>query len=109
MTTRERINADLVTAMKARNAPAVSALRMLTSAIKNAEIDGMKPLEEQGVVDVVSREVKKLRDGLDSFVAGGREDLAEGVRAEMAILATYLPAQLDDAALSSIVAQKIAE
>lgn len=106
MTTRERITADLVAAMKAREAAKVSALRMLQTAIKNAEIDAMKPLEEKDVVDAVSREVKKLRDGLESFTAGGRADLAEGVRAEIAVLSAYLPAQMDDAALAALVQER---
>ncbi|HSD12577.1 MAG TPA: GatB/YqeY domain-containing protein [Patescibacteria group bacterium] len=107
MTTRERIEQDLTKELKARNASAVSTLRMLRAALKNAEIDKMKPLEEADVIDVLGREVKKLRDGLESFVAGGREDLAAPARQEIALLETYLPAQLDDAGLKSIVEQKL--
>jgi uncharacterized protein YqeY len=103
MTTRERIERDFTREFKARNASAVSTLRMLRAAIKNLEIDKMKTLEEQEVVDVVGREVKKLRDGLESFKAGGREDLAAGVAAEIALIEIYLPAQLDDAALNDAV------
>ncbi len=109
MTTRERIEQDLTRELKARNASAVSTLRMLRAALKNAEIDKMKPLEEADVVDVVGREVKKLRDGLDSFVAAGREDLAGPARQEIALMEAYLPAQLDDAGLAAIVRQKLQE
>ncbi len=108
MTTRERIENDFTKELKARNASAVSTLRMLRAALKNAEIDKMKPLEEPDVVDVIGREVKKLRDGLDSFVAGKREDLAAQARQEIAVLEAYLPAQLDDDALRGLVQEKIA-
>src|SRR5512142_223888 len=107
MTTRERIEQDLTRELKARNASAVSTLRMLRAALKNAEIDKMKPLEEADVLDVLGREVKKLRDGLESYVAGGREDLAAPARQEIALLETYLPAQLDDEGLKAIVQQKL--
>ncbi len=108
MTIRERIEQDFTKELKARNASAVSTLRMLRAALKNAEIEKMKPLEEPEVLDVIGREVKKLRDGLESFVAGNREDLAAAARAEIALLQAYLPEQLDDAGLKSIVDQKLA-
>lgn len=108
MTIRERIENDFTKEFKARNASAVSTLRMLRAALKNAEIEKMKPLDEQDVLDVIGREVKKLRDGLDSFVAGGREDLATAARTELALMQAYLPEQLDDAGLKAIVDQKLA-
>jgi len=107
MTTRERIEQDFTREFKARNASAVSTLRMLRAALKNAEIEKMKPLEEAEVMDVIGREVKKLRDGLDSFVAGGREDLAAQARQELDLLKGYLPEQLDDDGLKAIVKQKM--
>ncbi|HTK04232.1 MAG TPA: GatB/YqeY domain-containing protein [Candidatus Eisenbacteria bacterium] len=107
MTTRERIEQDFTKEFKARNASAVSTLRMLRAALKNAEIEKMKPLEEAEVMDVIGREVKKLRDGLDSFVAGGREDLAAQARQELELLQAYLPEQLDDDGLKAIVKKKM--
>ena len=109
MSTRERIEQDFIREMKARNASAVSTLRMLRAALKNEDIAKMKPLDEQEVLAVVSREIKKLKDGLDSFVAGKREDLAEAARGELAFLQAYLPAQLTDDELRAVVAAKIAE
>jgi uncharacterized protein len=107
MTTRERIEQDFTKEFKARNASAVSTLRMLRAALKNVEIEKMKPLEEADVMDVIGREVKKLKDGLESFVAGGRADMAEGVKAEIALLQAYMPEQLDDDALATIVKAKM--
>jgi len=106
MTLREKINADLIVEMKAKNAAAVSTMRMLTSSIKSVEVDTRKVLDDADILDIVGKEMKKLKDGLDSFVAGGREDLAEGVRAEIAIIAKYLPAQLTDDELRAIIAAK---
>lgn len=67
----------------------------------------MKPLEEAEVVDVIGREVKKLRDGLESYVAGGREDLAAQAKTELALIQEYLPAQLDDEGLREIIRMKM--
>lgn len=108
MTTRERIEQDLTKELKARNASAVSTLRMLRAALKYAEIEKMKPLEETDVIDVVGKEVKKLKDGLESYQSGGREDLAAQARQEIELLKAYLPEQLDDDGLKAIVRQKMA-
>ena len=109
MLTRERIEQDLTREQKARNASAVSTLRMLRAAIKNADIEKMKPLEEAEVVAVVAREVKKLKDGLESYVAGGRQDMADSAKAEIALMEAYLPQQLGDDELKKLVLDKIAE
>ncbi len=109
MTTRERLENDYGREFKARNASAVSTLRMLRAAVKNADIEKMKTLEDDEVVEVIGREVKKLRDALETFVAGGREDLATQTRVEIATMEAYLPAQLSDDDLRGIVMKKVAE
>ncbi len=108
MTTRERIDSDYAREAKARNAAAVSTLRLLRAALKNAEIEKMKPLEEADVVEVIGREVKKLVDALDSYRAGNRADLAAQAETEAAFMRGYLPEQLTEEALKKIVAEKIA-
>ncbi|MFA6603614.1 MAG: GatB/YqeY domain-containing protein [Patescibacteria group bacterium] len=108
MTTRERIDADCSEAAKARQADKLSTLRLLRAALKYVEIEKMKPLAEEDVIEVVGRELKKLRDALESYVAGKRADLAAKAEAEMAILQAYLPEQLGDEALKELVRQKIA-
>lgn len=107
MTTRERIEQDFTKEFKARNASAVSTLRMLRAALKNAEIEKMKPLEEEDVVELIGREVKRLKDGLESFEAGAREDLAAQARQEIELLKAYLPEQLDDDTLKKLVQAKM--
>jgi len=108
MTTKERIDSDYAHAAKAREAARVSILRLLRTALKYAEIEKMKPLAEEDVIEVTGREVKKLKDAVASYAAGKREDLVSKTEAEIRVLEAYLPAQLDDAALKEIVRTKIA-
>jgi len=108
MTTRERIESDFIREFKARNASAVSTLRMLRAALKNAEIEKMAPLEEADTISVVSKETKKLKDSLESFVAGKRDDLAAQARQEIGLLEQYLPQQVSDEELRGIVRRAIA-
>lgn len=105
---KDRIETDYIAAVKARDAFAVSILRMLRAALKNAQIDAQQELDDAAVTDVVGKEVKKLRDGLDSFVQAKRDDLAENARKEIAIMERYLPAQLDDAALEALAREVVA-
>lgn len=109
MNTLERINKDFISSVKARDAFVVSALRMLRAALKNAEIDKRSGLEEAEVVDIVGKEVKKIKDSLESFKLGDREDLSEKAEKEIKILEQYLPEQLSEQELSELVKSKILE
>lgn len=108
MTTRERLENDYAKEFKARNAFAVSTLRMLRAALKNADIEKLKPLDEDEALDLLAREAKKLRDAADSFAAGGRQDLVDKTAAEIAIVEAYLPARMADDDLRSIVRGRVA-
>ncbi len=108
MTTREKIDSDYAREAKARNAFAVSVLRMLRAALKNAEIDKMKPLTEEDAIDVIGREAKKLKDSLADFNAGGRPDLAKQAETEISFMQQYLPAALGDDEVRALVRAKIA-
>lgn len=105
---RQRLDNDLITAVKARDAFAVSVLRMLRAAIKNAEIEKRREVDEDTILALMKSEVKRLRDALEQFRSGGREDLVEKNEKEIAFLEKYLPAQLDDDALRAIVKDVIA-
>ena len=112
MTTHERIDQDFIGAVKARDAFAVSVLRMLRAALKNAEIEKRskkEDLNEADVIDVLGKEVKKIRDAQESFVQGGREDLVQKSKQEIEILERYLPKQLGDDELREIVKGIIAK
>lgn len=106
---QDRIEKNYVTEAKARNAFAVSTLRMLRAALKNEEIERRGKLDDEAVVGVVSREVKKIKDSIDSFRKGGREDLVEKAEKEISILGAYLPEQLDDDSIRELVRSAIGE
>jgi uncharacterized protein YqeY len=76
---------------------------MLKSAIKYREIELMKPLDDAGAQGVISSEIKRRRDSVDQYRQGGREDLASKEESEIAILQSYLPAQLSPEELSKLV------
>ena len=88
---KERIQSDLRAAMLARDEPRKSALRMLTAAIKNAEIESGDELAEGDLLVVVQRQVKQRRESIEEFRKGGREDLVEREEAELEAFAGYLP------------------
>lgn len=106
MGTRERLEQDYISFVKERNASVVSALRMLRAALKNAEIEKMSPLEEGDVIEIIGKEAKKLKDALDSFEQGGRQDLVDQTKAELEILSRYMPKEMTDDELRAIVKQK---
>lgn len=106
---QDRIEKNYVTEAKAKNAFAVSTLRMLRAALKNEEIERRGKLDDEAVVGVVSREVKKIKDSIDSFRKGGRGDLAEKAEKEISILGAYLPEQLDDDSIRELVRSAIGE
>jgi uncharacterized protein YqeY len=107
MSLQNDIETQLTQAMKAKDAPTVSALRMLRSALKNLAIEkAAKELSDEQVVEVVGREVKKLRDSLADFEKAGRDDLAAPARNEIAILSKFLPQQLSEDEIRTIVRER---
>lgn len=108
---KERLRADLTTAMKARDELRSSTLRMLLTAVKNEEVSGKaaRELDDAQVVTVLTREGKKRREAAEAFADGNRPDRAERERAEGEVIAEYLPAQLGDDELRDMVAAAIAE
>ena len=93
---KERLRADLTTAIKARDEVRSSTLRMVLTAITNAEVAGKeaRELTDDDVVTVLSSEAKKRREAATAFDDGGRAEMADKERAEAAVLADYLPEQL---------------
>lgn len=109
MTTKEKIEQDYVREVKARNESAVSMLRMIRAALKNAEIEKRSPLEEEDVIAVLNQEMKKLNDSLDSFTQAGRQDLVAKTEGEREILKAYLPDQMDDDELDELIRRTVEE
>jgi len=104
----DRINSDLITAMKAKDEATVSALRMLKSALKYKEVDLKRELKDEDVIDVLSHQAKQRRESVESFEKGGRPELAAKEKVEMALIETFLPAKLTEAELDQIIAETIA-
>ena len=107
---KDRLRADLTTAIKARDELRSSTLRMVLSAITNAEVAGKsaRELTDDDVVGVIGSENKKRREAATAFEDAGRTESAAKERAEAAILADYLPTQLTDDEIRDLVTSTIA-
>jgi uncharacterized protein YqeY len=106
---KDRLRADLTGAMKSRDELRTATLRMVLSAVSAEEVAGSqaRELTDDEVMAVLRREAKKRREAADAFAGAGRAAQAERERAEGEVVAGYLPAQLDDADLTAIVADVI--
>ena len=102
---KDRLRADLPAAIKARDEVRSSTLRMLLTAITNAEVAGKQQVEltDDDIVGVLSTEAKKRREAAVAFEEGGRPEMAEKERSELAVLVDYLPQQLSDDEVAEIV------
>ena len=109
MLLRDKVNADIAAAMKAREATRLSALRMLKAAIMNKGIEKSHDLDDAEVLQVVSSLVKQRRDSIEQFSKAGRSDLADKETAEITILEEYLPPAASAADIDAAVAEAIAE
>ena len=109
MSLEQKLTADIATAMKAKDAARLSALRMLKAALMNKGVEKNRALEGAEELQVVSSLVKQRRDAIEQFTAGGRNDLADKERAEIAVLETYLPASATAEELESAVARAVTE
>ncbi len=99
----ERIDADMKTAAKAKDARRLNTIRTLKSQMKYREIEKGKPLDDADVVAVIGSMIKQRKDSAAQYTAGGRPELAETENGEIAILEGYLPRQLSDAELAALV------
>lgn len=108
---KEKLRADLTTAMKGRDELRLATVRMALTAVKAEEVSGksVRELGDEEVLLVLAREAKKRREAAEAFEQAGRPELAERERAEEQVLATYLPAQLGDDEVRDIVAAAIAQ
>ena len=109
MSLEAKLTTDIGTAMKAKDATRLTALRMLKAALMNKSIEKGRALEATEELQVVSTLVKQRRDSIEQFTAGGRADLADKERAEIGVLETYLPAAVSVAELERVVAAAVAE
>ena len=109
MTIRDRIQSDTKAAMKQRDRTRVGALRMLGAALKNAEIEAGRPLDEQEEQTILRRQLKQRDESAEAFRKAGREERAASESAEAEIVRTYLPEPLSQDELQAIVDRAINE
>ena len=112
MSLYQTILADLITAMKNKEAERLSVLRMLKTAIENERIAAMKrdtDPDDAFVITIVKRYKKQQEDALVDFERGGRQDMIDAVKAEIALVSAYLPAEMDDAAIDALVQDVLKE
>lgn len=111
MKLKEKINADLIAAMKANEEVKLGALRMLKAAIMKFEVAGDKRIDasDENVLQIIGKEVKQHRDSIEAYKKGGREDLAKKEEAEMLVLQAYLPAQMSEDELRGVISRTISQ
>lgn len=109
MSLSERLQEDLKKAMKDKDKVRLSVIRMVRSAVKNREIEIGATLSDDEVNVVIQKELKQRRDSLQAFESAGRTDLIDEVKAEINVLTGYLPAQLTEDELRTIVQRIISE
>lgn len=109
MALRERLDQDLKAAMLAKDAPRVSALRMVKAAVRNKEIDAKSTLDDTGMIQILSALKKQREDAIALYRQGDREDLAAKETAELDIVKSYLPQELSHDELRKIIGEAIAE
>ena len=104
-----RLNDEMVIAAKAKDKVRLSAIRMLKTALHNKEIDLMRPLNESETLQIISAMVKHRKDSIEQFAKGGRTDLVEKEEAELKVVQEFMPAQMSDDEVESVIKKAIAE
>jgi uncharacterized protein len=108
MSLKTRINEDMKSALRAKDAPRLSAIRLLLAAVKQREVDERIELDDAAVTAVVEKLLKQRRDAASQFEAAGRLDLAAGERFEITVLSAYMPAGLSAEEIAAAIAQAVA-
>lgn len=108
MALKEKIQEDLITSMKAKDEVATSAIRLLKAAIMKFETTGEKKIAtDEDIIQLIGKEIKQRKDSIDQFEKGNRPELAAKEKLELAILEAYLPAQLSESEIRTIVTEVI--
>ncbi|MDP1785589.1 MAG: GatB/YqeY domain-containing protein [Sulfuricurvum sp.] len=103
MSLKEQISNDIKTAMKEKEVVKRDALRLLSSAMKQIEVDERKELSDEDIIKIIQKQVKQRNDSMSQYKEAGRDDLYDIEAAEAAIFETYLPKQLNDEELETAI------
>jgi uncharacterized protein len=109
MSIPDQIQKDMTEAMKARDERRLSALRMVKTALKNREIEKRGPLDDKEALQVLSTLVKQRKDSIEQFTKGGRMELADKEKAELALIESYMPKAVGEEEVVSTVRATISE
>ena len=109
MSLKARITEDMKAAMKAKEAAKLSAIRLLTAAIKQKEVDERVELDDAAVAAVIEKLVKQRKDSVTQYEAANRQDLADIEKAEIVILSAYLPEKMSSEEVAAAVAAAVAQ
>jgi uncharacterized protein len=109
MSLKERITEDMKAAMRAKDSERLGTIRMITSAIKQREVDERIALDDTQVLAVIEKMIKMRKESIAQFQSGGRDDLVAKENKEVELLQAYMPAQLSEAELDAIIADAIAQ
>lgn len=108
MSLKLRITDDMKTAMRAKDAARLGAIRLLLAAIKQREVDERIELSDAEVLAVIDKMLKQRRDSISQYEAAGRQDLADSEKFEISVLQTYMPQPLSEAEVAAAIEQAIA-
>jgi uncharacterized protein YqeY len=107
MSLKEKITEDMKSAMRAKETAKLGTIRLLTAAMKQKEVDERVELTDTLILAIIEKMIKQRKDSISQFEAGGRQDLADIEKAELAILSAYMPASLSDAEIEAEVASAV--
>jgi uncharacterized protein YqeY len=108
MTLKAQITEAMKDAMRAKDVPRLSALRLLLAAIKQREVDERIEVDDAGVIAIIEKMFKQRRDSISQYEAAGRQDLADVEKFEITVLQAYMPQALSESEVDAIVAQAVA-
>jgi uncharacterized protein len=108
MSLKEQITEDMKAAMRAKDAGKLGTIRLLTAAMKQKEVDERIELTDTHVLAIIEKMIKQRKDSITQFEAGARQDLADIEKAEVAVLAAYMPAAMSEAEIQAEVAAAVA-
>jgi uncharacterized protein YqeY len=109
MSLKDRLLSDMRTAMKERDTERKSVLSMARAAVLQIEKDKRIDMDDQGVIEVIAKEIKSRKEAIELFKQGGRQDLVDKNEKEIEILGEYLPPQLSEAEIRSVIEEIIAK
>jgi uncharacterized protein YqeY len=108
MSLKAKITEDMKSAMRAKDAPRLSAIRLLLAAMKQREVDERIELADADILTIIEKMLKQRRDSVTQYEAGGRQDLADVEKFEIEVLSGYMPQQLAEAEIAGEVAAAVA-